>query len=419
MKLFFTVSLLAFVFSAGSQQPYVQGSLVADFPMERILNYTASATSLGKIKKDVTIIDFFGTWCIPCIKALPHLKELQQKYQDRLQVVLVSVEEEQKLQNFLAKQTNFTLPLVVDKNSSVTNLFQPPSYPYSIVLDSKGVVLALLSDASGLTNASISSWLSKGVQAPATPLAKSAPQKPPSVSLSSKSTNPLVLLSQDFIYAAKTGDPLSALQVSIKEIPYTTLRETLKTDEEKKAFWINIYNGFTNAILKASPEKYENRNRFFGAKQIPVAGETFSLDQVEHDILRRSKIKWSLGYFNRLFPSKRSRELRVDSLDYRIHFALNCGAKSCPPIAYYTPEGLDAQLEVATKNYLGSEVSYDKETGIVRLPALMSWFRADFGGKKGMIEILKKHAIIPQEAHPKIRFKKYDWTLELNNYKIQ
>jgi hypothetical protein len=49
----------------------------------------------------------------------------------------------------------------------------------------------------------------------------------------------------------------------------------------------------------------------------------------------------------------------------------------------------------------------------------MSWFRADFGGKKGMIAILKKHGLIAAEAFPKIRFKKYDWTLELNNYKIQ
>jgi hypothetical protein len=150
-----------------------------------------------------------------------------------------------------------------------------------------------------------------------------------------------------------------------------------------------------------------------------VAGKTFSLDEVEHDLLRRSKIKWSLGYVNKIFPSKRSRQLRVDSLDYRIHFALNCGAKSCPPIAYYTPEGLDAQLEVATTSYLGSEVSYDSDRNIVELPALMSWFRADFGGKKGMIAILKKHGLIAAEAFPKIRFKKYDWTLELNNYKIQ
>ncbi|HEY0057668.1 MAG TPA: DUF547 domain-containing protein [Flavisolibacter sp.] len=419
MKLFFALFLLACIFPAGAQQPYVRGSSVKDFPMKRVLNFSAPATSLQKMKKDLTVIDFFGTWCAPCIKALPHLQELQRRYRDRLQVVLVSVEEEGKLQNFLAKQTNFGLPLVVDKDGAITALFQPPSYPYSIVLDSKGVVLALLSDVSGLTETSINGWLVQNVPASGMPSLNITSQTNTPVSLYSKSTNPLVLLSQEFIYAAKTGDELSALQTSLKEISYTTLRETLKSDNEKKAFWINIYNGFTNAILKAAPEKYSNRSRFFRAKQIPVAGKTFSLDEVEHDLLRRSKIKWSLGYVNKIFPSKRSRQLRVDSLDYRIHFALNCGAKSCPPIAYYTPEGLDAQLELATKAYLASEVIVDKDRNIVELPALMSWFRADFGGKKGMIAILKKHGLIAAEAFPKIRFKKYDWTLELNNYKIQ
>ncbi|MGI8581046.1 MAG: DUF547 domain-containing protein, partial [Chitinophagaceae bacterium] len=108
--------------------------------------------------------------------------------------------------------------------------------------------------------------------------------------------------------------------------------------------------------------------------------------------------------------------LRADKLDYRIHFALNCGAKSCPPIAFYTPETLDTQLELATNAYLASEADYDSTNNIIKLPKLMSWFRADFGGKKGMIKILKKHNIIPAEAYPKINFKKYDWTLYLNNY---
>ncbi len=419
MKLLCALFLLGSIISAGAQQPYVQGSYVKDFPMKPVLNFTMPAASLYSIKKDLTIIDFFGTWCVPCIKALPHLQQLQQRYRDRLQVVLVSVEEEGKLQHFLAKQTDFGLPLVVDKEGAITALFQPPSYPYSIVLNSKGVVLALLSDVSGVTETAIDGWLLQNTLASKIPSLNITTQTTTPVSLFSNSTNPLVLLSQEFVYAAKTGERLTALQDALKKVSYTTLRETLKGDDDKKAFWINIYNGYTNAILKAAPEKYSNRSRFFRAKQIPVAGHTFSLDEVEHDMLRRSKIKWSLGYFSRIFPSKRFRQLRVDLLDYRIHFALNCGAKSCPPIAYYTSEGLDAQLELATKSYLGSEVSYNSERSIVELPALMSWFRADFGGKKGMIKILKKHGIIPIDTHPKIRFKRHDWTLELNNYKTQ
>ncbi|MDP9046820.1 MAG: DUF547 domain-containing protein, partial [Bacteroidota bacterium] len=106
-------------------------------------------------------------------------------------------------------------------------------------------------------------------------------------------------------------------------------------------------------------------------------------------------------------------------LDYRIHFALNCGAKSCPPIAFYEPEQLDNQLNVAVKTYLKSEATYDNVNNKVAVPALMGWFRGDFGGKKGMLKILIKNKIIPEGTQPTIRFKKYDWSLYLNNYKTE
>jgi hypothetical protein len=140
-----------------------------------------------------------------------------------------------------------------------------------------------------------------------------------------------------------------------------------------------------------------------------------SLDDIEHGILRHSKIKWSLGHLNKLFPGKFEKKFRVHSVDYRIHFALNCGAKSCPPIAYYAPEKIEAQLELATKNYLRSEVTLDTGKNVAYLPAIMGWFRGDFGGKKGMRSLLKKHGI-SQNVKPVIRFKKYDWNLFLNNY---
>jgi len=116
-------------------------------------------------------------------------------------------------------------------------------------------------------------------------------------------------------------------------------------------------------------------------------------------------------------PVETEKKLRVAKLDYRIHFALNCGAKSCPPIAFYKPETLNKQLDLATNAYLKSEVEYNENTNIVKLPALMSWFRRDFGGKKKMKTLLKELSIIPEDKNPSINFKNYDWTLYLENYK--
>jgi hypothetical protein len=125
----------------------------------------------------------------------------------------------------------------------------------------------------------------------------------------------------------------------------------------------------------------------------------------------------SLGYFNKIFPGKTAKALRTHTLDYRLHFALNCGAKSCPPIAFYSATDIDKQLDVATGAFLKGEAEYDADKNIVKLPALMGWFRRDFGGKRNMRKILKEYDIIPQKSNPKIKFKKYSWDLYLDNYK--
>lgn len=224
-------------------------------------------------------------------------------------------------------------------------------------------------------------------------------------------------ISQQLVLAAKTDDPTDSFTNMLQNIPQGYLVDQLSNDNQKKAFWINIYNAYTHIILTKNPGKYKNRDAFFSDKQINIAATLFSLDDIEHGILRRSKIKWSGGYLNKPFPGKLEKELRVDKVDYRIHFSLNCGAKSCPPIAFYKPEQLSKQLDIATKAYLSGETEYKPDENTVYLPALMGWFRADFGGKDKMIDLLKTLNIIPADKNPSIKFKNYDWSLYLENFK--
>jgi len=226
-----------------------------------------------------------------------------------------------------------------------------------------------------------------------------------------------IQLSQEFLYAARTGDSTVLYMDTLKLANPDELASQLNSDDKRLAFWLNIYNGFTQVILKKNPEQYKTRSSFFSSKQIFIAGEQLSLDDVEHGILRRSKVKWSLGYLNKWFPSSFEKKFRVDKLNYLIHFALNCGAKSCPPIAFYEPGQINKQLSLATSTYLMGESLYDAEKNIVFVPTLMSWFSGDFGGKKNMLKILKQNKVIPETSKPKIEFKKYDWSLYLDNYK--
>ncbi len=413
MKLFFFIVATGIMHFA-SAQVYKTGDEVANFNFTKVLNFSAPSTALSELKGDLTILDFFGTWCTPCIKALPHLSQIQKEFKGRVKIILISNEAEDRLKKFIAARTPFDFAVVADSENKFTTLFQPPSYPYTLVLDAAGKIISV-TDGASLSDSAINNWLIQKTVAIKTDTVKNI--NPVATVQNLQSANTLVALSQQFIYATKTGDNTENLANIINKITMADLKNNLQSDDEKKAFWINLYNGFTQMLLTKNPDSYKKRNKFFKAKQISVAGKLFSLDDIEHGILRRSKIKWSLGYFSKLFPNKTEKDLRVENVDYRIHFALNCGAKSCPPIAYYNPENLHPQMELATKAYLTSEAEYDAAAKTVRLPALMSWFRRDFGGKKKMKLLLQKINVIPAGSNPKIKFKKYDWSLFLNQYK--
>lgn len=228
-----------------------------------------------------------------------------------------------------------------------------------------------------------------------------------------------VAISTKLVQAALSNDSkFDEYNSIIAKADEKELLKQIKDDTNKKTFFINLYNGFTNNELKKHPEKYDDRGAFFKSKQFVIAGHDISLDIIEHGFLRRSSIKWSLGKLHKLFPSKLDRTYRVDDVDYRIHFALNCGAKSCPPVQAYTAKNLEEQLDKGTKEYVTKIAKYNKEDDEITLPALMSWFRGDFGSRCGILKIIKKLELIPENEKPKFKYADYDWTLDVKNQKI-
>jgi thiol-disulfide isomerase/thioredoxin len=422
MRILFVLYLLGSV-AIGNGQVYIKGDKVKDIPIDRVLNQQ-QANSLFSFKQDILILDFFGTWCAPCIKALPVLSSLQLARKEKLAVVLVSTEEEKQLQSFIQQRAPFPFPVVVDANQVFTRLFNPPSYPYTIVLGPDRTILAI-TEASKITAEQIDEWLAEkkdvakqnAYPGVTTSMAeKDKITNVPVTVIKPAPSNSVLDLSERFIYAAKTGNETNELVQAIAALSLDSLQQSLPTDADKKAFWINLYNGFTQVRLKKDANQYVHRSAFYGSREMTIAGKKFSLDDIEHGILRHSSIKWSLGYLHKWFPSQTEKSLRVNRVDYRIHFALNCGAKSCPPIAFYHADNIDNQLNIATKAYLSGEAEYDSTNNVLKLPALMSWFRHDFGGKKKMLALAKDISLIPKDANPAIQFKKYDWTLYLNNY---
>lgn len=227
----------------------------------------------------------------------------------------------------------------------------------------------------------------------------------------------LELLSQDLLYAVRTNDSLKAdtLKEQLRNSSIKQLKQ-LKTDSKKNAFWINIYNAYIQDILKRNSSDYRDRGEFFARNQIPIAGYIFSFDFIEHGILRRSKNKLSLGYVNKLFPSSLEKDLRVESPDFRIHFALNCGANSCPPIGFYSSKEINQQLAAAEVAFVTSRSEVIEDKKAVKTSRIFSWFRGDFGGKSGIKELLIKHKVITNDSY-RLDFAEYNWDLELAKYR--
>lgn len=225
-------------------------------------------------------------------------------------------------------------------------------------------------------------------------------------------------VSQDLLTNIKNESDYSKQLKTLERSQLKDLVNQLKNDDQKKTFWINVYNAFIQISLTKHPELFsdENRSDFFSQPRVKIAEETLSFDDIEHGIIRSSTTKLSMGYVKKIFRPEWERKLRVNEIDWRIHFALNCGAKSCPPVAIYDANDLDEQLDFMTKTYLKEQTDYNPESKTAKTVVLFSWFRGDFGGLGDVKKILKSYGITPEEPE-NIEFKPYDWTMLLSNYR--
>lgn len=205
------------------------------------------------------------------------------------------------------------------------------------------------------------------------------------------------------------------MRAALAALHPAALAAALSDDAARTAFWLNVYNGAVRARLLADPSRYRRRWRFFAAPAVTVAGRRLSPNAIEHGILRRSAFLAGLGYLRNPLPSRSERLLRVERPDPRIHFALNCGARSCPPLAAWHPATLDADLERATAAYVVAESARSADGRQVRVPRLLRWYRGDFGGRRGTLALLRRHGVIEPDESPRLRYADYDWTPHLED----
>ena len=171
------------------------------------------------------------------------------------------------------------------------------------------------------------------------------------------------------------------------------------SDDQKIGFWLNAYNAYTlKLVIDNKPvTSIKKLGTFwtgvFSKEFIPLKnlfGKTVSLNAIEHDTLRKK--------FN----------------EPRIHFALVCASKSCPPLRSeaYRATDLNKQLDDQASTFLKdtSKNRFDAKSNTVHLSKIFDWFDDDFEKSKGSVrDYVAQYLTIPSNV--RIRHLSYDWTL--------
>ncbi|MFP8952060.1 DUF547 domain-containing protein [Natrialbaceae archaeon A-arb3/5] len=225
-------------------------------------------------------------------------------------------------------------------------------------------------------------------------------------------------LSADLLYTVKTEGDADWLREQLATLDRSRLDRALSTRERRLSFWLNCYNAYSQLLMEDESSLLDgglvDRWKFFARDRIPIGGCWMSLDDIEHGMLRRSKLRWGFGYLPRPFPSSFERRFRLEGCEPRIHFVLSRGSENCPPIAVYSAADVDEELDIAVEWFLEENVAYDSDDGVATIPRLFRRYRGDFGGKRGILEFLCKHDAIPPGATPSLEYETADRTPDLD-----
>lgn len=169
---------------------------------------------------------------------------------------------------------------------------------------------------------------------------------------------------------------------------------------EQLAYWINAYNAFTVQLILNHAAKNLKSIKDIGSvisipfinspwdiKFITIGGKKLDLNAIEHGIIRKK--------FN----------------EPRIHFALVCAAKSCPPLRNeaFVAEKLDAQLHSQGVAFFNDASKNEITKNTIQLSKILDWYRGDFTGT--IPEIVNKYAATKANKNALVTFKTYDWAL--------
>jgi hypothetical protein len=199
-----------------------------------------------------------------------------------------------------------------------------------------------------------------------------------------------------FAYGAVTAAHKKVLKDYIARL--RGIKASALGDDERQAFWINLYNAATvDLVLDHYPLK--SIREIAGGEPwsepiVEVEGQSLSLNDIENGILRKL---WR---------------------DPRIHYAVNCASGSCPNLIphAFTGRNLETLLDQGAQGYINDARGVRISDGVAQVSQIFSWYERDFGGSQASLI-----AHLQQYASPELKVQlsniegvrdyDYDWSL--------
>jgi len=111
-------------------------------PVFSIKDQQGRLVKLSDYRGKVVFLNFWATWCQPCVQEMPEMETLYHAFKDRkFQMLAVSVDNDWSEVNDFYKERNLTLPAFLDPGHQVANLYKVPRFPETFLIDANGYVV--------------------------------------------------------------------------------------------------------------------------------------------------------------------------------------------------------------------------------------------------------------------------------------
>lgn len=116
-----------------------EGEPIPDFTL---VLADGSAFQASDLAGRALLLNFWATWCGPCRHEIPLLLQAQAQHADALLVLAINVKEHRSQVEAFAQELDMRLPIVLDADGAVVDLFQVRGYPTSVFVDAAGRLVA-------------------------------------------------------------------------------------------------------------------------------------------------------------------------------------------------------------------------------------------------------------------------------------